>query len=277
MTSQMSMPMRSASIASSLTSAMLTERKMFSSSFASSAVSGEPTGTTRSQTRLVDLGGALGAGRRQAADDLRRRADRVVGPARVDALGREREREVRAGAQAGLLQQRDQVARAWCRGTWSTRARSAAPRRITPPSARPALSSGPSSGSRLAFSGVGTQIRIASASCSSTSRVVKRQRSSAPASRASGTSSMWERPSRSAATLCASTSIPMTSLARVGELHRQRQADVAEADDPDAHAVLRRRGTSEPRMRRRSSRWVKRWYSRSGTRSTRRAAARKYP
>ena len=49
-TSQMSMPIRSASIASSLTSAMLTERKMFSSSLASSAVSGEETRTMRSQT-----------------------------------------------------------------------------------------------------------------------------------------------------------------------------------------------------------------------------------
>ena len=50
-TSQMSIPMRSASIASSLTSAMLTERKMFSSSFASSATSGVETGTSASQTR----------------------------------------------------------------------------------------------------------------------------------------------------------------------------------------------------------------------------------
>ena len=50
MTSQMSTPMRSARIASSLTSAMLTERKMFSSSFAISAVSGVVTLTTWSQT-----------------------------------------------------------------------------------------------------------------------------------------------------------------------------------------------------------------------------------
>ena len=44
-TSQMSMPMRSVSIASSLTSAMLTERKMFSSSLVSSAASGVETRT----------------------------------------------------------------------------------------------------------------------------------------------------------------------------------------------------------------------------------------
>ena len=48
-TSQMSMPSRSHSIASSLTSAMLTERKMFSSSFVSSAASGAETRTTSSQ------------------------------------------------------------------------------------------------------------------------------------------------------------------------------------------------------------------------------------
>ena len=49
-TSQTSMPMRSQRIASSLTSAMFTERKMFSSSLVSSAASGVETGTTSSQT-----------------------------------------------------------------------------------------------------------------------------------------------------------------------------------------------------------------------------------
>ncbi len=42
-TSQTSMSIRSQSIASSFTSAMLTERKMFSSSFVSSAASGVET------------------------------------------------------------------------------------------------------------------------------------------------------------------------------------------------------------------------------------------
>ena len=46
----MSMPMRSASIAISFTRAMFTERKMFSSSFASSAASGVVTRTTVSHT-----------------------------------------------------------------------------------------------------------------------------------------------------------------------------------------------------------------------------------
>jgi hypothetical protein len=50
-TSQMSTPMRSASIASSLTSAMLTERKMFSSNLAISAASGPDTRTISSHTR----------------------------------------------------------------------------------------------------------------------------------------------------------------------------------------------------------------------------------
>jgi len=50
MTSQMSIPIRSQSIASSLTSAMLTERKMFSSSLQSSAASGVETRTMLSQT-----------------------------------------------------------------------------------------------------------------------------------------------------------------------------------------------------------------------------------
>ena len=47
-TSQMSIPIRSQSCASSLTSAMLTERKMFSSSFVSSAASGVETRWTLS-------------------------------------------------------------------------------------------------------------------------------------------------------------------------------------------------------------------------------------
>ena len=83
---------------------------------------------------------------------------------------------------------------------------------MTPASAREALSSGPRSGSRLRVSGVGTQTRIASASWSSTKRVVKVQRSSTAPRRSSGMSSMCERPSRSAPTFAWSTSTPMTSI-----------------------------------------------------------------
>ena len=50
-TSQMSIPIRSQRIASSLTSAMLTERKMFSSSFVSSAASGLVSSCTVSIAR----------------------------------------------------------------------------------------------------------------------------------------------------------------------------------------------------------------------------------
>ena len=60
-TSQMSMPMRSASIAISLTSAMLTERKMFSSSLESSATSGVETRHDVVADGRVDGDGGLGA------------------------------------------------------------------------------------------------------------------------------------------------------------------------------------------------------------------------
>ena len=108
-TSQTSMPMRSHSIAISLTSAMLTERKMFSSSFVSSATSGVETGTTASQTVRYS---ALARSRQRGVSPpttFGRRADRVVGAAGVDPLGREREVEGRAGLQAGLLEQRRQA------------------------------------------------------------------------------------------------------------------------------------------------------------------------
>ena len=105
-TSQMSIPIRSQSTASSLTSAMLTARKVFSRSFVSSAASGVETRWTVSIARRVELGGALGARGRDPADDLRRRLRRPVGAARVDALGREREVEVLACAQAARLEDR---------------------------------------------------------------------------------------------------------------------------------------------------------------------------
>jgi hypothetical protein len=53
---------------------------------------------------------------------------------------------------------------------------------------------------------------IASASCSSTKRVLKWQRSSTADSRSSAMSSMCERPARRPATLWASTSTPITSM-----------------------------------------------------------------
>ena len=56
----------------------------------------------------VELERALEAGVREPADDLRRVAQRVVGAARVDALGREGDVEVHARGEAGLLEQRDE-------------------------------------------------------------------------------------------------------------------------------------------------------------------------
>ena len=88
---------------------MLTERKMFSSSFVISAASGVETRTIVSQSTAVQLGRAVGALRRHPADDLRRVAQRVVGPPRVDALGREGDVEPVADSQAAVLEQRDQL------------------------------------------------------------------------------------------------------------------------------------------------------------------------
>ena len=126
-TSQTSMPMRSQSIAISFMSAMLTERKMFSSSLVSSAASGEETRHERVDGRRVDRRRALGAGRREAADDLRRRAHRVVGAARVDALGRHGEVEVAARLEARGAPGSAAAPRASCRDRSSTRARSRLP------------------------------------------------------------------------------------------------------------------------------------------------------
>ena len=53
----------------------------------------------------VELIDAIEAGRRDPADDLGRGAQRVVGPAGIDALGREGEVDVLADAQAGRLEQ----------------------------------------------------------------------------------------------------------------------------------------------------------------------------
>ena len=111
------------------------------------------------------------------------------------------------------------------------------PRAITPARAREAFSSGPRSGSRLRVSGVGTQTRIASASWSSTKRVVKLQRSSIAPRRSEGMSSTWEWPSRSAADLGLVDVDADDVDAGLGEADRQRQPDVTQSDDPDAHAL----------------------------------------
>ena len=87
---------------------MFTERKTFSSSFVSSATSGVETGTTWSQISEYRATARSRQAVGEPADDLRRVAHRVVGAARVDALGREGEAELDAGREARLLEQRDE-------------------------------------------------------------------------------------------------------------------------------------------------------------------------
>ena len=105
-TSQMSIPMRSHSTASSFTSAMFTDRKMFSSSLDSSAASGAETTSTSSQTRSYRRARLGGAVLGHPADHLHGVAQREVGAARVDPLGRERDVEVASGREPGLFEQR---------------------------------------------------------------------------------------------------------------------------------------------------------------------------
>ena len=157
------MPMRSVSIASSLTSAMLTERKMFSSSFVSSAASGLETRTTFSQTSPYSASARSRARLRQAAEDLGGVAQREVRAPRVDPLGREGQVEVPPGGEAGLLEQRrDALA---CRaGIGGGLEHHQLVARSTSASARVESISGPRSGSRLRVSGVGTHTSTASAS-----------------------------------------------------------------------------------------------------------------
>ena len=127
MTSQTSISSRSQSCASSLTRAMLTERKMFSSSFASSAGSGPESDDDLVADLAVELRGPLGALVGQAADDLRGGADRVVGAARVDPLGREGEVEVARRPSCPTPRGSAAGARGWCPGRSSTRATTSCP------------------------------------------------------------------------------------------------------------------------------------------------------
>ena len=103
MTSQTSRPIRSQSRASWLTRAMLTLRKTFSRSFASSAASGEDSSTTWS---LMWRRSAAARARRRRASSRRRGAGRPCDGAgriaRVDPLRGEREVEVAAGDRARL-------------------------------------------------------------------------------------------------------------------------------------------------------------------------------
>ena len=134
---------------------MFTQRKMFSSSFVSSATSGVDTRTSVVADAAVELDGAIPARLGQPADDLRGVAQRVVGAAGIDALGRERDVEVAPGAEPGLLEQRDELLARRARvGRGLEHDELAAPAARSP-TARLESSSGPRSGSRFGVSGVG--------------------------------------------------------------------------------------------------------------------------
>ena len=120
MTSQTSRPIRSHSSASWLTNAMLTLRKTFSRSFASSAASGDDSSTTWSlivassaAARCVASGVVAPTSRGTPL----RRAGRI---ARVDALGGEGEVEVRRRRSARSARAPRGTDRSSCRGTSST-------------------------------------------------------------------------------------------------------------------------------------------------------------
>ena len=109
------------------------------------------------------------------------------------------------------------------------------PLAITPASVRAAPSSGPRSGSRLRFSGVGTQIRIASAPCRSTARVVNSIRSST-GGQLIGRDVLDVRDAGAESLDLARVHVDADDLlARLRERDGQGQPDVAEADDSDAH------------------------------------------
>ena len=230
------MRIRSARIASSLTSAMLTRRKMFSSSFAISATSGVETGTSSSQIAPVHV---ERAGRCRPRSGHRRssacsRACSRCGPGR-------RAPGENASAKSLPASSPDSSSSGtrWSRvvpGKVVDSSTTSWPFAITPASVRAAPSSGPRSGSRFRFSGVGTQTRIASAPCRSTARVVKLVRSGTACSRSDGMSSMYE---------CRVVQVVRSSPGRrrrrsrprrPPRTRRERQPDVAQADDADAHA-----------------------------------------
>ena len=107
MACQTSMSRWWANMAISLTSAMFTCRKVFSSSLASSASLGEPTGTVVSTSCVVEVLNGLEGGLVDAGDDLRGLLEAPDGVARVDPLRAVAEVEVGARDQArALLQDR---------------------------------------------------------------------------------------------------------------------------------------------------------------------------
>ena len=184
---------------------------MFSSSLASSAASGEETGTTgRRRSSTAPRARSRHAGV-EAADHLGRRPHGEVGAAGVDPLGRHSQVEVPPGASPSRSSIGCSTS-AWCPGRWSTRA---------PPAGRGAGRADRLGGAdddrdvRLAVLGqrrghadqdrLGVRDR----------RVVRRWQRSSPPGRAAparrpATSSTCVRPAASSATRAASTSTQVT-------------------------------------------------------------------
>ena len=163
-TSQTSIPIRSQSCASSLTSAMLTERKMFSSSFVSSAASGDETGG-RSRSRAGRARRArphssvippttLGTSRTSSGEPGSTRSGEK---ARLKSSPTLRPLDSRIGSSCSRVVPGYVVdsSTTRCPGCRRWRSRASRPRTIE------------RSGSRCVESGVGSAIRIASASRSS--------------------------------------------------------------------------------------------------------------
>ena len=186
----------------------------------------------------VERDRAVEARRRQAADDLRRVAQRVVGAAGVDPLGREGDVEVACRRPGPTPRAAAPAARAWCRGRSSTRAPPAGPRAAPRPARCRPTTSGPRSGSRLRGQrrGHGDQHRVAVGQ-------VARSRCSAAEALADRRAA-----ARRGCPRCSSRRAERGHAARVGvdadhvvallgERDGQRQADVAEPDDADLHGV----------------------------------------
>ena len=165
-TSQTSMSIRSQSCASSLTSAMLTERKMFSSSFVSSAASGDETVCTVPIARAVQLGGAARAVLGDPADDLRHVLDvpaREPGSTRSGENARWKSSPAFSPVDSRIGSSCSRVVPGYVVDSSTTRCPSRRRFAISGVAARTIERSG----SRCFESGVGSAIRIASAPRSS--------------------------------------------------------------------------------------------------------------
>ena len=176
------MPMRSASIAISLTSAMLTERKMFSSSLESSATSSVETRTTLSQTCSYSA-----TARSPHASVSPPTTFGVVRSVKSVRPGSTRSGEKATWKSRPATSPHSSSIGATCSrvvpGYVVDSTTTSWPLWSTPASARVADISGPRSGSRLAVSGVGTQISTASQRASGWECVVAWMRTMAAASR----------------------------------------------------------------------------------------------